>query len=235
MPRARFSLGLPDPRVGGSEPRRRRSPPKAHLDLRGEARAAPRYWLTSAAAHAIAVSLALVVGRRSLTSLETQSPTASAARTVTMVYVPRKEVTARSIARLRRVPPPRPPEAHPTTPPAPVEPAPPPVPLHTAVALNAAHPGMTARELPRVPDHDEPAAITSVPGAGATPTANRTSTERSAPQLDARATRELAMVNEARRLFGPHATSGVGMEGVPGPVARAGFPVYLPAGGRRCP
>jgi hypothetical protein len=25
------------------------------------------------------------------------------------------------------------------------------------------------------------------------------------------------------------------MEGVRGPVARAGFPVYLPAGGRRCP
>lgn len=42
------------------------------------------------------------------------------------------------------------------------------------------------------------------------------------------------MVSEARRLFGPHPTGEEGGQGIVGPVAQAGAPVYLPAGGRRC-
>ena len=217
MRRPHLALGLPRPdRTGPPKPPRAVTP-ELVLQPPLVKRMAPRFWVASTVTH-LAVAALVILLELHHEATPSRPPTAQPERAVSMVYLPRTKPQRRKT-----------PVVHP--------------PAASAIAKESTHPGLARTELPKVPERDAPAPMTpearpvpagdaAVPQAEATPDEN---TKGDKPTEVAHEENDLAMVAEARRLFGPHVAMGdAGSEGTIGPVRQAGFPVYMRSGGERC-
>jgi hypothetical protein len=223
---AAFGLGLSRPGRGSRPDARSRAARKFDLAMGVRSRAGAPSWLASAVLHAVFVAVVLAIGGLHRAAAPDEAGAARAPEpTVTMMYVPPAARPRRSAVPprpepARRPPPHEPPKPMPPRPPqqAPQAPAPAPAARHVV------GPGPSPTEMGRTPDHDAPAPVTP----------RRGDADRTTPASE-RETRDLAMVSEARRLFGPRESARqAGAVGQLGPVARAGMPVYMAAGGKRC-
>ncbi|HEX5575280.1 MAG TPA: hypothetical protein VFX42_05355, partial [Gemmatimonadales bacterium] len=197
-----FGLGLDLRAAEARRTPRRRVPFAAWEPLTSRERH-PLVAAASVALHAGALLLLLISPREEAKN-NTRAPEQQP-RQVRMMYLLPKE-------------PPRP-EPRPLAQPRPPQPPPPTPAFADALPRPMPESPSPTRAEARVPEHDQPAAMSPTPVSR--PAEKETAAERE----------EDAMVSEARRLFGPPSPSNAT---VVGPV-QAGLPLSMMSGGPRCP
>ena len=181
------------------------------------------FWLGSVALHAALVVLLILVMRGGVTP-PPDSADRGPRRDVQMVYIPQAVQPIRPVPAVRASEP----AADPRTPP-PQAPSPP---------KQDGDPSSRFAKVdgPKVPEHDEAAgtpAPSAMTDAATTPDEDPGRGAEEPPALTEAAARDLAMVSEARRLFGKQGAAYDG-DGTAGPRSRPGLPAWVQPGVGTC-